>query len=185
VTVLNPGGQFYASIQDTAGNSGPGHFYNLMASCYNTTFFDQEIESDSLDPALNTPVAMEESTNTAGFYFGRFIGYFEPFDLERSKTDDFDAYAVEQGLGTGKFVNVYVDGGTAGGLAGELTVTLWRSTGGAPVQLAQAVGVDADIQNYELTAQDTTLVVTVESDGVAQGRGAHYQALVTVSDDEQ
>lgn len=173
-----PDGRFYAAVSSAAGESGVGHAYTLMYTCYNTTNFFKETEVGSEDPLQAGLVALN-NPNDPGTYFGRFYGNFNPGG---EFTDDFDAYAVVDGLGAGRFLDVEVESETAGATTGDLTMKLWRNEGGGNfTELTSVTGPDPVIEDYALTADDIALVVTLESDGTVQDLSTGYYGLVVVT----
>ena len=170
-----PDGRFYVEVSSATGEGGPGHFYTLTYSCFITSNFQQETETGSVDPTEADIVPLD-NPNDAQYFFGRFYGNFNG-----ETTDDFDAFALVDGLGDGKYVNVILESAKTGATTGDITMTLWRNEGGGNfTELTSVTGPDPEIVDYQIGADDFALVVTLQTDGSQQGLSTNYWGLATV-----
>lgn len=182
VTGVISDGRYYVEVSSATGEGGPGHYYTLLYSCYNTTNFQEENETASVD-ANDATIVPLDNPNSPDFYFGRFYGDFVPKSGALS-ADDFDAFAITDGLGDGRYLTVEIESADAGSLTGDITMTLWRNNGGGDfVELTSITGPDPQLVDYELTGDDLALVVTLQTDGSVQDFSTGYYGLAFTSAD--
>lgn len=175
-----PDGRLYAEVSSADGGSGVDQYYTLMYGCFNTTNFLKENETGSTDPR-DAAIAPLSNPNSPDVYFGRFYGNFRPTG---EFTDDFDAWAIVDGLGDGRFLDVEIESELVGSTTGDITMTLWRNEGGGDfTELQSVTGPDPEILDYPLTSDDVALVVTLETDGSVQDYSTGYYGLVVVTPD--
>jgi len=177
------GGRYYVQVSDANGEGGAGYSYTVLYSCYGMDNWVREIETNSTDPGQSTFAELTQSANEdfPNFYFGRIHGDFRATEGEGS--DVFDTWAVVDQLDDEDFVNVEIEAGEAGSLAGEITLKLWRNEGGGVyTELASDTGTDPSIVNYQIGPDDITLAVTLEVDGSVQGYGTQYFGFISVDD---
>jgi hypothetical protein len=172
-------GRYFVAIEDAngGGGAGEGFFYPLIFS--GPWFFNSdpwEIEENNPTGLANT-VAMSESTNTPGYYYGGFAGALD------SDTDESDNYKVlsndTNGL-EGKYLSVYVETAMHGSLL-DAVITIYEDTGGATfVELATASidpsgGVDDPaIHDLELDNDNNIYIEIVHESGQEDADASHF-----------
>ncbi len=132
----------------------------------------------NIDNTLN----MTESSSTAGYYYGRAVGFIE--DPSTLATDsDLDAFTINtaDGAVSGNYLNISFENGGAGSLLTDAIVTVYGAD--QTTVLAQVTGeADPLITDLQLAA-DGPLYLTVESGSGEWGGSQYYLGLVTLFDE--
>lgn len=178
ITAYIPRGAYYAKVSDVDGMGGVGYFYNLMASCYLTDWFEKELEDGNNTPLSNTPVSMDESASVAGRYFGTFFGERQVLS---EGTDDMDTFKISNALGSGKYMTVNLEAANVGSIVGDIKMTFWEQTGDTYKELATVTSDNPQIRDHVL-ANEVAVYVTLEYQGSYSGLASQYFGTVIVSD---
>lgn len=107
---LDPAETYYIKVEDGEGNFGPGTYYPGEFHSYVNEFAPNEVEdNNSID--LADPVVFEESTTTAGFFFGRISGWLPATD----EVDYFEVNSADAGQAVdGGYLTVQIQANSVG-----------------------------------------------------------------------
>jgi len=174
-------GYYYVKVEDGSGNGGEGagFFYPLIFSGpWSFTSGDLwEIESNHPTGLANT-VAMSESTNTPGYFYGSFPGALDSPDDE---SDNFKVLADDTNGLDGKYLSVYIETSMQGSML-DAKVTVYEDTGGATfVEIASATVSplgefmdDPAVFDLELENDNNIYIAVEHESGMADADASHY-----------
>jgi hypothetical protein len=162
--VPEDGGRFYMEVTNAAGTGGVGTSYTGMILGYVETLATNESEDNDFPGFANT-IDMEESTSTAGYYYGAAWGVIEG----EEDLDNWKVLADDLG-GTldGQYLSVYIQAEQIGSLLDAKIIVYDED---AKTVLAEETvnpaSASADPEIWDLQLGDIDAVyISVESESV-------------------
>ena len=176
---LPSAGRYYMVVEDVDGNGGEGagYFYPLIVS--GPWYFNEDPwETEDNHPITSAQaLTINESTTTAGYYYGIYAGALDSTD---DASDNFMLTAADTDGLTGKYLSVYVETAMHGSLL-DAQVTVYERDGNAMVELSSATidpaGVSADdpaIWDLALTSDNDIYVAIEHETGAEDADSARY-----------